>query len=164
MWKRKLAIIVSIVVVVILITVILVFLSSNSPKETLKADVKINSFNYTGSSNPGGIRWDSCFVLDYLNNGTIDVYNVTITFTTNSTYKLDREIEVYTLSRPHYIIGGFKMGEPYALGSIKSGEAKQFCGGICNDLTDRAKIWGFATTATLKSNNTILDQAIMNFP
>lgn len=141
MWKRKLAISL-IVVAVILITGILVYLSSsNFPKGTIKANVKITSFNYTGSSNPGGIRWDSCFVLDYLNNGTVDVDNLTIIFTTNSTYELDREIWVYTLSRPHYLIGSFKMGEPYSLGSIKAGEAKQFSGGICNYLTDRAKIW-----------------------
>ena len=163
MVKRKLAIIASMVVAVILITVILVYLSSNSPKETLKANVKITSFNYTGSSNPGGIRWDSMFILEYLNNDTIDVHNVTITLTTNSTYELAREVWVYTLSKG-YFIGSFEMGKPYALGSIKAGEAKQFRGGICNDLTDRAKIWGFATTATLKSNNAILDQAIMNFP
>ena len=138
MVKRKLAIIASMVVAVILITVILVYLSSNSPKETLKANVKITSFNYTGSSNPGGIRWDSCFVLEYLNNGTIDVHNVTITLTTNSTYELDREVWVYTLSKPHYFIGSFEMGKPYSLGSIKAGEEKRLYGGICNDLTDRA--------------------------
>lgn len=164
MWKRKLAIIASMVVAVILITVILVYLSSTSPKETIKANVKITSFNYTGSSNTGGIRWDRMFVLDYLNKGTNDVHNLTITLTTNSTYELAREVWVYTLSKPHYFIGSFEMGESYPLGSIKTGEEKRLYGGICNDLTDRAKIWGFATTATLKSNDTVLDQAIMNFP
>ena len=163
MLKRKLAIIASMVVAVILITVMLVYLSSNSPKETVKANVKITSFNYTGHSNPGGIRWDSMFVLEYLNNGTIDVHNVTITLNTNSTYELDREVWVYTLSQG-YFIGSFEMGKPYSLGSIEAGETKLFRGGICNDLTDRAKIWGFATTATIKSNGTVLDQAIMNFP
>ena len=162
MWKRKLAIITSMGVAFILITGMLVPLSSYPQKETLKANVMITSFNYAGYSNPVGIRWDEIFVLDYLNNGTTDVDNLTITFTTNSTYELDREIEVYTLSKPPYVIGLFKMGEPYPLGSIKAGEAKQFRGAICNSLTDRAKIWGFATTATLKSNDTIIDKTIMN--
>ncbi len=136
----------------------------NSSNNTPKINVKITSFNYTGHNNPVGIAWNSVFVLDYLNNGTIDVDNVTLTITTNSTYELDRTIEVFNSTHPHYYIESFKIGEPYPLGLIKAGEEKQFHGDICNDLTDIAKIWGFAIVATLKSNGTVLDQAIMNMP
>ena len=161
MGNRKLVIIASTFIVVLIIG-ILVSLNSYPPDTTLKVNVKITSFNYTGYINPVGIIWSSAFVLNYLNNGTIDVDNVTITITTNSTYELDRTIEVFNSTYPHYYIEEFKMGEPYPLGLIKAGEEKQFHGAIFNDLTDSAKISGFAIMATLKSNDTVLDEAIMN--
>ena len=167
MGKKKPAIIASAVITAILIIGIVVSLNSNlpnsnPPNNTLKVNVKITSFNFTGHNNPVGTVWNTAFVLNYLNNGTIDVDNVTITFTTNSTYELDRKIEVFNSSHPHYYVESFRMGEPYLLGSVRAGEEKEFYGDILNDLTDSAKIWGFAIVATLKSNDTFLDQATMN--
>jgi len=127
-------------------------------------DVKITDFHLTGYNNPVGVVWNSAFVLKYLNNGKTDVSNVTITFDINSTYNMDREIEVFNSTHPHYYIASFAMGESYPLGIIKAGEAKEFYGDICNNLDDSAKIRGFTFMVILKSNDTILDQATVNIP
>jgi hypothetical protein len=51
------------------------------------------------------------------------------------------------------------MGEPYSLGLIKVNETREFHGCIWNSLGDTAKVHGATFTATLKSNDTFLDQA-----
>jgi hypothetical protein len=123
-------------------------------------DVKITSFNITGYDNPVGIAWNDEFQLNYLNNGTVDVHNVTIAFYTNSPYAMHREISIFDPTPPHYCIGGVEMGKSYPLDVIRAGETKVFCGEIWNSILDAAKIRGYAFLVIIKSNDTVLDQAM----
>ena len=105
------------------------------------------------------------FLLTYTNNGTTDVDNITITFSTNSTFEMSREIDVFEPApNLNNSIRSFVMGEPYSLGTIKANETKEFIGCIWNYLGDSSKVHGFAFTATLKSNDTFLDQATIMIP
>jgi hypothetical protein len=140
--------------------------SSNIPSSTPKPiiDVKITIFNLTGYFNPVGVVWNDVFLLTYVNNGTTDVNNATITFSTNSTFEMSREIDVFDSAPPHNGISAFLMEEPYSLGTIKANETKEFHGCIWNYLGDTSKVHGFAFTATLKSNDTFLDQVAIMIP
>jgi hypothetical protein len=101
------------------------------------------------------------FFLNYVNNGTTDADNVTLTFSTNSTVNMERiEIGVFNSTLPHYYIDSMVMGEPYPLGTIKVGEEKEFIGTFMGNNFD---IHGFVLVATLKSNDTVLDQAVITF-
>lgn len=129
------------------------------------ANVGITEFLLNGYYNPVGVVWIDMFNLTYANNGTTDVDNITITFTTNSTFEISREIDVFEPApNQNNTIRSFVMGEPYSLGSIKADETKEFIGGIWNYLGDSSKVHGFTFTATLKSNDTFLDQATIMIP
>ncbi len=71
-------------------------------------------------------------------------------------------IEVYTVTLPHYFIDTVTTGQPYPLGSIKAGAEGEFCGGFAPWDMD-FNIHGFVLIATLKSNETVLDQAVLTF-
>ena len=155
--------------IVILVLGTLVYLSNNispiSPEPKISA--KITDFKITGFDNNAnvGVAWDCMFTLLFLNNGTADINNITVTFNTNSTYSVDRTISGAIKSSGTFVGGGvFGMGEPFSLGSIKAGGEKQFKGEIENDLGDHKFIHGFAFIANLKSNDTVLDQATIMIP
>jgi hypothetical protein len=143
--------------------VVSVYSGINSSKQSVeRINVTINSFNLTGYYNPVGVVWNDKFNLTYTNNGTTDVYNTTITFSTNSTYEINRTIVHFALAPEDY--GEFMMGTEYPLGVIKTNETKEFSGCIWNYLGDSSKVHGFAFTATLKSNETLLDQKTIMIP
>ena len=136
---------------------------SPTPKPII--DVKITNFNLTGYYNPVGVVWNDMFLLTYTNNGTTNVDNTTITFSTNSTFEMSREIDVFEPApNLNNSIRSFVMGEPYSLGTIKANETKKFIGCIWNNLGDSSKVHGFAFTATLNSNDTLLDQETVMIP
>ncbi|MDD3791694.1 MAG: hypothetical protein PHY74_01025 [Candidatus Bathyarchaeota archaeon] len=145
---------------IILIIGVLLYLNNNlsEPNAESTINVTITSFNYTGSSNPVGVVWNDMFLLTYVNNEAIDVYNTTISFCTNSTFEMSRSIGVFDSTPPHYYIGDFLMGEKYSLGLIKANETSEFHGCIWNSLGDTSKVHGAAFIVTLESNGTLLDQ------
>ena len=147
--------------IVVLVVGVFVYLGTNKSNQSTEPiiNITITSFNLTGYDNPVGVVWNDMFLLTYVNNGTTDIDNTTITFTTNSTFEKSREIGVFDSAPPHNYIGDFMMGEPYQLGIIKSNETKEFHGCIWNNLVDTAKVHGSSFTSTLKSNDTLLDQA-----
>ena len=78
---------------------------------------------------------------------------------------MSRDIDVFEPApNPNNTIRSFMMGEPYSLGTIDVNETKEFIGGIWNYLGDYSKVHGFTFTATLKSNETFLDQATVMIP
>jgi hypothetical protein len=131
--------------------------ANNPPKPNI--DVRITSYNITGYNNPVGVVWNPNFVLNYTNFGTVEADNLTLTFTTNSTYQMEREISVFDPIPPHYYVSGGTMGQPIAIESVKDGETKAFYGEVWNNLDDSSRLRGFAIIATLKYKNTILDRA-----
>jgi hypothetical protein len=160
MNKTAIAAVAITVCIAVLVTGASIYLA-NIPSHSVKPiiNVTINSLNLNGYDNPVGVVWNDKFLLTYVNNGTTDIDNITITFSTNSTFQISREIVFFDSEPPHNYIGGFKMGEPFQLGIIKANETKEFQGFIWNNLLDSAKVHGSAFTATLKSNDTFLDQA-----
>jgi hypothetical protein len=136
-----------------------------SPSAKSITNVTVTSFNLNGYYNPVGVVWIDMFNLSYTNNGKIDVDNITINFTTNSTFEISREIAVFEPApNQNNTVRSFVMGDPYSLGNIKANETKEFIGGIWNYLGDSSKVHGFAFNATLKSNDTFLDQATIMIP
>jgi hypothetical protein len=135
------------------------------PTTATKPEAHITDFYLNGYYNPVGVVWNDMFLLTYANNGTTDVDNTTITFSTNSTFEMSREIDVFEPApNVNNSIRSFVMGEPYSLGTIKINETKEFIGCIWNYLGDSSKVHGFAFTATLKSNETLLDQETVMIP
>jgi hypothetical protein len=156
---------ITIVAVTLSVAILIIGLSiylenKSSPSAKPIINVTVTSFNLTGYYNPVGVVWDDMFNLTYTNNGTTDVDNTTITFSTNSTYEMNRTIVVFAPQE----YGEFMMGTEIPLGVIKANETKEFIGGIWNYLGDSSKVHGFAFTATLKSNDTLLDQATIMIP
>jgi hypothetical protein len=158
------AVSVSLTVAIIVIGVSIYLGNTPSPSTKPIINFKVNSFNLTGYYNPVGVVWIDMFNLTYANNGPKDVENITIIFRTNSTYEMNRIIDVFYSKSLENYTGEFLMGEPYLLGDIKANETKDFIGGIWNYLGDSSKIHGFALTATLKSNDIFLDQATIMIP
>jgi hypothetical protein len=152
--------------VAILIIGLSIYLENTpSPSAKPKINVAVTSFNLTGYYNPVGVVWNDMFLLTYSNNGTTDVDNTTITFSTNSTFEMSREIDVFEPApNANNSIRSFAMVEPYSLGTIKANETKEFHGCIWNYLGDSSKVHGFAFTAILKSNETFLDQETIMIP
>lgn len=165
MNRTALLLIIAIIGIVVLTVGISVYLGINSPKQSVEPiNVTITGFNLTGYNNPVGVVWNDVFVLNYTNNGLIDVSNVTITFTTDSPYQMKRELSVFNSTYPHYYISSLTMGQSYPLGVIKAGDYKEFHGEVWNNLDDSAKMGGSIFFVTLKSNGTVLDQAQLSIP
>lgn len=131
---------------------------------SLVPNVTIDSFNHTGYNSPVGVAWNYGFTLNYTNRGLTDAQNVTLTFNTESPYQIERELSVFGSAPPHNYVETVLMGEPYSLGDIKAGETKEFVGEIWNTVADGAKIRGYAFSATLESNNVVLDRATIIIP
>jgi len=128
---------------------------------TPEPHVEITSFNSTGTSSGSSYGivniW---FVLNLTNNGTGDVENLTVTFSTNTTVESNQQI-LYTNSTPPYDhIVEFEMGETCLLGDLNAGETRDFmfCWTVGLDF-DAPPL-----TATLKSKEAILDQATVTIP
>ncbi len=165
MNRTALLLIIAIIGIAVLTVVILVSLGINSSNQRIEPiNVTITSFNLTGYNNPVGVVWNDVFVLNYTNNGLTDVNNVTITFTTDSPYQIKRELSVFNSTYPHYYISALTMDESYTLGVIKAGDYEEFHGEVWNNLVDIAKMGGYNFFATLKSNDTVLDQAQVSIP
>jgi hypothetical protein len=165
----KVVALVAVAIIAVLIVGIAVFLGNNAINPPINSapapiiDVKITSFNYTGDSlsTSHGIafRW---FLLNYTNFGTVDVENLTITFNTGRTIENNRQL-IHTNSTPPYNhIAEFTRGEPYPLGGIKTNETRDLTFYWPVGLIDYPHEFNF--TATLKSNDTILDQAAIMIP
>jgi hypothetical protein len=99
------------------------------------------------------------FSLNYTNLGTIDVENLTITLNTSRTNENDAD----TLPIPYRYLDEYINGDTYHLESIKVNETKSFKRGYLIGLYN-LKVEPFALTATLKSTDTILDQATITIP
>jgi hypothetical protein len=134
--------------------------NNNNPFKP-KIDARITSFKITGYNNPVGVVWNPNFVLNYTNFGSELIENLTLTFTTNSTYQMERELSIFDPVPPHYYVAGSTMGQPIVVESLKAGETKVFYGEVWNNLEDSSKLSGFAIIATLKFQDMILDQAFV---
>ena len=167
MKLRNVLIISSICISILLAGVALIVYSSfgnnpSKPNNNVKIiDVKITSFNITGYNNPVSVVWSPSFTLNYTNFETMRVDNLTLTFTTNSTYEMEREIHIFSPMPPHYYIAGSTMGQPIALESLNGGETKTFYGEVWNSLDDSSKLHGFAIIAALKWQDIILDKSFV---
>jgi len=105
------------------------------------------------------------FSLNYTNLGTTDVKDLTVTLNTSKTNENYTDPH-HDISNPDYnpyeFLDEIINGETYPLGSLKAKETKTFeksywLGGM-------TLVEPFALTATLKSKNTILDQATIMMP
>jgi hypothetical protein len=157
------AVVVTLCIAVLVVGVSIYLGNTHSPSTKPSINVTITSFNLTGYFNPVGVVWIDMFNLTYANNGPTNADNITITFSTNSTYEMNRTIDVFHSKSLNYT-GEFSMGTPWFLGDIKTNETKELIGGIWNYLGDSSKVHGFAFTATLKSNDTLLDQQSIMIP
>ena len=169
MDKKKLAVITIIVSIAILIIGVISFSNNNNsnntnpsstPQPSVKA--KITYFDLNGYDNPVGIIWNVKFIVRILNNGTTEAKNMTLTFNTNSTYIMDRQVAIFG-SQGNYAYD-INMSQPYALDILKVGEVKEVDGEIWNNLLDDFKIRGFAFTVSLKYEEFLVDEASVIIP
>lgn len=166
--KLRAVLIISTVCVSLLIVGITVmvfsYFDNNPSKPNVDAkmiDVKITSFSLTGYNNRVGVVWNPSFALNYTNFEDSRVDNLTLTFTTNSTYEMEREISIFSPIPPHYYIAGSTMEQPIALESLNGEETKTFYGEVWNSLDDSSKLHGFAIIATLKWQDVILEKSFV---
>jgi hypothetical protein len=125
-------------------------------------NIKITNFVCLGvwhGTAAGGLL--DLFSLNYTNLGTTDVKDLTVTLNTSKTD------ENYTDPRDpddnrYYFLDETINGETYPLGSLKAKETKTFERSYLD--MGLLLILPFELTATLKSNDTILDQATITIP
>ncbi len=123
-------------------------------------NVRITNFVCTGVWGNSRLGSDlDLFSLNYTNLGTIDVENLTITLNTSRT----NESDIHSLTIPYRYLDEYINGDNYSLESIKVNETKNFEKGYLISLFN-LRVEPFALTATLKSNDTILDQATIMIP
>ncbi len=150
-----------ILIAVAIIAVLIVGVLSLIYVLTPKPHVEITSFNTTGtssSSNPGDVNvW---FGLNLTNTGRGDVGNLTITFSTNTTIESHRQLIYTNSTSPQDLIAKFEIGQPDPLGGIKTGETKNFMFYWPVSIDFDAP----PLTATIKSDEVILDQATVTIP
>jgi DNA-binding protein YbaB len=115
-------------------------------------EVMITTFFITGHSNPGGIMWNTDFIVRIQNNGTRDVHGLYLTFNVISNYTVERGLYMF---QPY--VGGIKMGEHYEIGTLKQGETQEIQGQILNNMVDSMKLSGSSFVVTLKLNNSVVD-------
>ena len=128
---------------------------------TLQPHVEITSFNSAGISSGFSIGVVNVrLVLNLTNTGSSDAKNLTITFNTNTTIESQQHLIHINSTSSYDHISEFEMEEPYLLGSLKAEETKNF-----------KFYWAVSVgfdapplTATLKSNQAILDQATTTIP
>jgi hypothetical protein len=130
-------------------------------------NVKITNFVYTGifHGTKLGPMLD-LFSLSYTNLGTTDVKDLTVTLNTSKTTENytdpydRRNIPGYN---PYNFLDETINGETYSLESLRAKETKTF-EKIYSLQGGFLLVQPFALTATLKSNDTILDQATIMIP
>jgi hypothetical protein len=146
---------------VAIVAVLIVGVLSLNYVLTLQPHVEIASFNTTGTSSGSSYGTVNIwFVLNLTNTGTGDVEDLTITFSTNTTVESKQQL-IYTNSAPPYDhIAEFEMGEPCLLGTLKAEETKDFMFYWAVNVDSYA----LSLTATVKSNEAILDQATVTIP
>jgi hypothetical protein len=103
------------------------------------------------------------FSLNYTNLGTTDVKGLTVTLNTSKTDEnyTDPYHDISNPDNGYYFLDETINGETYPLGSLKVKETKTF---EKSYWLYGALVQPFALTATLKSNDTILDQATVTIP
>jgi hypothetical protein len=103
------------------------------------------------------------FSLNYTNLGTTDVKDLTVTLNTSKTDEnyTDPYHDISNPDNGYYFLDETIYGETYPLGSLKVKETKTF---EKSYWLYGALVQPFALTATLKSNDTILDQATITMP
>jgi hypothetical protein len=128
-------------------------------------NVKITNFIYLGNwhgTTLGGLL--DLFSLSYTNLGTIDVENLTVTLNTSKTNAKDKDPTPTPIPgyNPYYFLDEIINGETYPLESLRAGETKTFE----KSYLDKGflLVEPFSLTVTLKSNDTILDQATIMIP
>lgn len=128
---------------------------------TLNPHVEITSFNTTGTSSGSSLGVvNVCFVLNLTNTGTGNVKDLTITFSTTTTIESHKQL-IYTNSTPPYDhIAKFEIGQPCLLADLNVGETKDFKFYWPVNVDFDAP----PLTATIKSNDVILDQATTTIP
>jgi len=114
--------------------------------------VMITTFFITGHSNPGGIMWNTDFIVRIQNNGTRDVHGLYLTFNVISNYTVERGLYMF---QPY--VAELKMGEHYEIGTLKQGETQEIQGQILNNMVDSMKLSGSSFVVTLKLNNSVVD-------
>jgi hypothetical protein len=105
------------------------------------------------------------FSLNYTNLGTTDVKGLTVTLNTSKTdenYTDPRHNTSNPNYNPYYFLDEIINGEKYPLESLKAKETKTFERSYFD--VGFLLILPFELTATLKSNDTILDQATITIP
>jgi hypothetical protein len=118
--------------------------------------LKIANFSFTGYYNPVGLVWNYQFQVQVQNEQTSAINGATLTFDIHSNYTMHRQI---VIGEPN--VRYLPPGEQYLLGTIKPGEKITVNGFIENNLGDDSKLKGSTFVATLKVNNTILDEESM---
>ena len=123
--------------------------------------VEITSFTSTGTSSgssDGTVRLS--FILNLTNTGTIDIENLIVTFSANTTSESQIQLIYANSTSPYDRIAGFSLGDPCGLGALKAKETRDF-------LFYYEVGFGFdapALTVTLESNEVTLDQATATTP
>lgn len=148
-------------VAVAVVAVLFVGILSLNYNLTPNPRVEITSFGTTKTSSGSSLGvvniW---FVLNLANTGTGDVEDLTVTFNTNTTIENNRQLTYTNSTPPHDQIAEFTMGQPCLLGDLKADETKEFVFyWLVNVGFDAPPL-----TATLKSNQAILDQATITIP
>jgi len=128
---------------------------------TPKSHVEITSITSTGTSSGSSYGVvNVLFVLNLTNTGAGNVDNLTVTFITNRTIENNRQLICTNSISPSDHVTKFEMGQPCLLGDLKAKETKDFmfCWAVGFDFDAPA------LTATLKSNEAIVDQATITIP
>jgi len=151
----KTKILVAVVAVLIVGALSLNYLLTSNPH------VEITRFNSTRTSSGSSIGvvnvW---FVLNLTNIGTGDVKNLTVTFSTNTTNEINKQLAYINSTSPYEHIADFEMGESCLLGDLRTREAKEFMFYWAVSVGSYAP----SLTATVKSNQAILDQETATIP
>jgi hypothetical protein len=165
---------IAVALVAVLITGILYYNATYNPNNgtldqatpTPKPDVKITNFTCLGvwHGTTLGPMLD-LFSLNYTNNGMIDIQNLTLTLNTNKTDENYTDPNHHTTSEynPYRFLDEVINGETYPLENLKAGQTKSFEKTYFMD-SGFLLVQPFALTVTLKSNNTVLDQATRMIP
>jgi hypothetical protein len=150
-----------ILVAVAVVAMLIVGALSLSYVFTFSPNVEITSFNTTKTSSGSSLGvvnvW---FILNLTNIGRGDVENLTVTFSTNTTIESNKQLAYINSTSPYDHIADFKMGESCPLGDLRTGEAKEFM------FYWAVRVGSYAPplTATVKSNQAILDQETATIP
>ncbi len=115
-----------ILVAVAVVAVLIVGVLSLNYVLTPNPHVEITSFNTTKTSSGSSLGvvnvW---FVLNLTNIGRGDVENLTVTFSTNTTIEINKQLVYINSTSPYDHIADFEMGESCLLGDLKDWGSKR---------------------------------------